>query len=373
MKIGYFRVSAAIAVLAVCAVSAFAQKASDKYLISAKAGGVNEIVGDVTIERSGGRNGRLFKGDGVQVGEKVSTGADGKAEILMNPGSYVRLGANSSFEFESTDLDDVRLKMHSGSAMLEVFGAEDFDVSLAAGSSKFKLLETGIYRVDVASDGNASVAVVKGKVRTGDPTEKPVGKGKKAEFAGNDYLIAKFDRDEKDELALWSKERAKNLSKLSASLRRDTIRDPLINSFWGGRWNLYNTFGVWVYNPFSRSHCFLPFGYGWYSPYGYGFGRPVWSYGLPAAIYRQPPPVTYQGPRTEPTTGTTRTRRDRTTTPIGGNSTTPIGGNGRETRTRDSVREPVSVPRSAPMSMPRSDSSSGGETRRSVRIENKRP
>jgi hypothetical protein len=63
-------------------------------------------------------------------------GPDGKAEVLMNPGSYIRLGANSSFEFESTDLDDVRIKMHSGSSMLEVFGVEDFDVSVTAGKLK---------------------------------------------------------------------------------------------------------------------------------------------------------------------------------------------------------------------------------------------
>jgi len=196
MKFGYFRLTAVIAVLAVCAGSVFTQTTSDKYVISAKAGGVNEIVGDVTIERSGGRVGRLFKGDEVQAGEKVSTGVDGEAEVLMNPGSYVRLGTSSSFEFESTDLDDVRIKMYSGSAMLEVFGAEDFDVSLAAGSSKFTLLETGIYRIDVAADGKASLSVIKGKVRTGDASDKPLGKGKRAEYSGNDYAVAKFDRDE---------------------------------------------------------------------------------------------------------------------------------------------------------------------------------
>src|SRR5688572_1883741 len=315
MKFGYFRLTAVIAVLAVCAGSVFTQTTSDKYVISAKAGGVNEIVGDVTIERSGGRVGRLFKGDEVQAGEKVSTGVDGKAEVLMNPGSYVRLGTSSSFEFESTDLDDVRIKMYSGSAMLEVFGAEDFDVSLAAGSSKFTLLETGIYRIDVAADGKSSLSVIKGKVRTGDASDKPFGKGKRAEYSGNDYAVAKFDRDDKDELAIWSADRAKSLSKLSASLKRDTLRDPLISSFWGGRWNLYNTFGVWVYNPLSRSHCFLPFGWGWYSPYGHGFGRPIWNYGLPTVIYRQPPPAGNPGTRSVPTSGNTADRRTATENP----------------------------------------------------------
>ena len=357
MTIRYFRVSALIAVLAVCAGLVSAQKAADKFIISAKAGGVNEIVGDVTIERSGGRVGRLFKGDEVQIGERVSTGTDGKAEVLMNPGSYIRLGANSSFEFESTDLDDVRVKMHSGSSMLEVFGVEDFDVSITAGSSNFTLLETGIYRVDVAADGNGSVSVIKGKVRAGLDSAKPVGKGKRAQLAGNDYSVAKFDRDEKDELALWSKDRAKDLSKLSASLKRDNIRDPLINSFWGGRWNLYNTFGVWVYNPFSRSHCFLPFDYGWYSPYGYSFGRPIWNFGLPTAIYRQPRPAgspAIRPSQVEPTagnpTGSRRTRDPQNTGPSNGDFPTrtvrdsPL----REIRDRSIERRNVEQQRSAP-------------------------
>src|SRR5262245_58277222 len=110
MKMRLFRVNTAIIGIVVCVGSALAQNAPSKYLISAKAGGVNEIVGDVTVERAG-RVGRLFKGDEVQVGERVITGTDGKAEILMNPGSYIRLGANSSFEFVSTDLDDVRIKV----------------------------------------------------------------------------------------------------------------------------------------------------------------------------------------------------------------------------------------------------------------------
>jgi hypothetical protein len=364
MTIRYFRLSALIAVLAVCAASGLAQKVSDKYLISAKAGGVNEIVGDVTVERAGGRVGRLFKSDEVQVGEKVSTGADGKAEVLMNPGSYIRLGANSSFEFESTDLDDVQIKMHSGSAMLEVFGAEDFDVTLTAGASKFTLLETGIYRVDVAADGNGSVSVIKGKVRTGNASDKAVGKGKRAQFAGSGYAVAKFDRDEKDELELWSKERAKGLSKLSASLKRDTLRDPLISSFWGGRWNLYSTFGLWVYNPFTRSHCFLPFGHGWYSPYGYGFGRPIWNFGLPTAIYRQPPPPSYQGSSRPSNT-------NRTTDPNTDRKSKTMDSRLQDTRTREYVRQPVTLPRETRTMPSTSDSPSGGDTRRTVRIESK--
>lgn len=50
-------------------------------------------------------------------------------------------------------------------------------------------------------------------------------------------------------------------------------------------------------------YCFLPFGYGWRSPYGYGFGNGLWYYDLPWGwgTYGWPPrgPV-YSGPPTPP-------------------------------------------------------------------------
>ncbi len=79
----------------------------DLYVISAKAGGVNYVEGQVIVAGKNKRGGNLFKGDTVEVGDKVSTGADGKAEILLNPGSYVRLAENSSFEFLTTSLDNL--------------------------------------------------------------------------------------------------------------------------------------------------------------------------------------------------------------------------------------------------------------------------
>ena len=263
---------------------------SQKYLITAKAGGVNLVEGDVTISRVSGRSGILIKGDEVQIGERVTTGNDGRAEILMNPGSYIRLAPDSSFEFASTDLDDVRLKMLKGSAILEVFGGDGFHIDLSADTARFTLLETGVYRINATPNGPSTVAVWKGKLRAGLDSSDSIGRGRIVSYDGKTYAITKFDRDDQDAFAMWSRDRSKELSKISATLRPDRLRDPLINSFYGGRWDLFNSFGLWVYDPFFRSYCFLPFGYG-SSPYGFGFGRPIWYYNLPVAIYNQPPPA----------------------------------------------------------------------------------
>ncbi|MDQ3800869.1 MAG: hypothetical protein M3384_15590, partial [Acidobacteriota bacterium] len=71
-----------------------ANAASSIYVISAEAGGVNYVEGKVAVTRKADRSGYLLKGDELKVGDTVSTGTGGKAEILLNPGSYVTLGEN---------------------------------------------------------------------------------------------------------------------------------------------------------------------------------------------------------------------------------------------------------------------------------------
>lgn len=298
MRKRLFHVSVATAAVALASIGVFAQgtfTTADKFVISARAGGINAVLGEATVSRAGSPEKLLVKGDVVSTGERVSTTFGGKVEVLLNPGSYIRLGSNSSFEFESTSLDDLQVRIHSGSAILEVFGAEEMRLLVTAGTSEFSIYETGIYRFDVNSNGSVTACVYKGKLRSLGSGNYSADGGKRITFSNGTYTVAKFDRDVKDDLTGWSGDRAKDLSKLSASLRRDTLRDPLINSFYNNRWDLYSSFGLWVYDPFFRTFCFLPFGYGWYSPYGYGFGRPIWYYNLPVAIYKQPPPAGFRG------------------------------------------------------------------------------
>ena len=58
--------------------------------------------------------GCFFKGDTLEIGDRVSTADDGKAEILLNPGSYLRLGGHSAFEFKTTSLDDLQIRLRFG-------------------------------------------------------------------------------------------------------------------------------------------------------------------------------------------------------------------------------------------------------------------
>lgn len=299
MRTVFDRFAVVISIVAAFAITSFAQDrvlsaaAGDKYVISAKAGGVNFVEGTVSVARKNGQSGVLLKRDELEIGDRVSTGADGKVELLLNPGSYVRVGGNSAFEFRTTALSDLNLVVHSGSAIFEVFASDDFIVNVHGPKSKFVLVDSGVYRLDVDGD-ESKLSVWKGKARVGSETGEVMKGGRESTVEGGQVVVAKFDRDDKDELDTWSKARSKDLSKMIASLDRNNVRNSLMRSYLGGRWNMFNSFGLWVYDPFWGSHCFLPFGYGWSSPYGYGFGRYIGWYELPPVIYypRNPGPVT---------------------------------------------------------------------------------
>lgn len=271
--------------LAVAQDSTLRAAAGDKWVITAKAGGVNHVQGSISIDRSAGKSGMLLKGDSIDVGDRVSTGANGRAEILLNPGSYLRIAENSAFEFKTTSLEDLKVAVTRGSVVLEVFAANDFRVAVNTPSDSYDLIETGVYRIDVAADGKGRIEVWKGKAEVGDTILKG---GRTASSLDGQTAIAKFDRDERDDFEKWSRERAKELAKGTNDLRDRSLRNSLMSSYLGGRWDMYNSFGLWVYNNRMGRYCFLPFGYGWSSPYGYGFGTNIWWYRLPTVVYVRP-------------------------------------------------------------------------------------
>jgi hypothetical protein len=263
---------------------------SDKFVISAKAGGVNFLSGTVTVIRTDGTSGHLVAGEALEIGDRVTTGPDSMAEILLNPGSYLRVGGNTSFEFISTDLDNLKVDLNSGSAVFEVYAADEFRVSVKMPKTEISLTRTGVYRLDVAADGLARLSVFKGKAFVGPSGQIGVDSGQTAALVQGGISVEKFDRDSKDPLDVWSKDRAKELTKSNATLKRDPMYDTLMSSYNQHGWNMYDSFGLWVFDPVRRMWLFMPFGYGWSSPYGWDYDFSVYSCRLPWYVYRRPSP-----------------------------------------------------------------------------------
>ncbi len=248
------------------------------YKISAEAGPVNYVEGEVTVSNELDIR-SLVKGDKVLIGDKVRTAANAKAEILLNPGSYIRLAENSEFEFLNTSLDDLQLRLNKGTAILEIFATKDFKVSVLTPKAEVSLTKTGVYRFDINDSGEGTLKVWKGIAQVG---HLKIAKRQKAVLS-DQVMVAKFSHDGKDQIERWSKDRSKYLAKLNSQLERKTLRDSLIASH--NSWSFYDSFGLWVFTPRFGVYCFLPFGYGWQNPYGFWFVYDIWSIPLPAYIF----------------------------------------------------------------------------------------
>ena len=289
------------------------------YLISAKAGGVNFVAGDVSVIRKAGTSGVLLEGDEIAIGDRVSTGDDGKAEILLNPGSYMRIGGGTSFSFASTDLENLKIDLQSGSVVFEVIAADEFKVAVKTPRTDILLTRSGVFRIDILNGGFAKLSTFKGKAYIEPNGKTEVGAGRTASIANGGVSVSKFDKDTNDPLDIWSKERGRELTKLNARLQRDPLRNSLLSSFNQRGWGLYNSFGLWVFDPVRRMWCFLPFGYGWSSPYGWGYDYDLWRCRMPWYVYNQPwNPPSGGGPvggGTPPTRSINEERRARMHTP----------------------------------------------------------
>lgn len=284
MKTAKLLVSSIVVVVAAMAGSAVAQSTADKYIISAKAGGVNYVEGNVVSLSQDGVGSRVFKGDRLEVGERLQTGANSRAEVLLNPGSYVRLGSNAEISLIDDSLDNLRLRVDRGAAMFEIFATKDFTVSVATDGGDVVLSRSGIYRVNASNAGSTKVEVFEGRASLSSNSRVSAGSGKALSVNADSSSVSQFDRKNLDGLAQWSKERGKSLAEATATLRNRDVRNVLISSFNMGRWNMWDTFGLWVYDIRRGGFCFLPFGYGWSSPYGFFYGHGINWYNLPVII-----------------------------------------------------------------------------------------
>ena len=335
------------------------QATRDSRLISAKAGGVNFASGDVKARRAGSQEwqGVTVKDD-LKDGDSARTGADGRVEILLNPGSYLRAGASTEFEFTSASLDDLRLRLARGSVFVEATGYDSMSLSIQISTAQahVEIVRAGVYRIDVAQSGETVVSVQKGRAVVGSGAAALLLRGDKearVARAGGGVEVAKLQKKEKnqrDELEVWSRERGKELAKANDALaNRQT--NTLLASYNG----FYDTFradfpsslGFWFWNAGRNCYTFLPFYGGWRSPYGFGYGSSFYYpgyYNCPACPSRAYRPVIISNAN-PPYTGTPNTTTFGVPSAGGGSTGTSIGGAG----ARGGDGGTVSAPRPAPV------------------------
>src|ERR1700682_2753424 len=91
--------------------------ASAQYMISAHSGVVQSVDGRAYLNGQPVQP-KFGQFPDIKENEEFRT-EEGRAEILLTPGVFLRMGENSSIRMLSTRLTDTRVEVLSGSAMIE--------------------------------------------------------------------------------------------------------------------------------------------------------------------------------------------------------------------------------------------------------------
>lgn len=111
-------------------------------------------IGDQTLDSQAVGNAEL------QNGQVLETG-NGKAEILLTPGVYLRVGSNSSVKMISNSLADTEVTLSQGEAMVEVDQIyHENNLRVSQPGADTRLVKTGLYGFDA---GGGAVRVFEGK------------------------------------------------------------------------------------------------------------------------------------------------------------------------------------------------------------------
>jgi hypothetical protein len=225
------------------------QAATTSFIVSTKAGVVNYVQGSTTVKAA----------TVLKAGTPIGTGPNGQVEILLNPGSYLRIGANSQVILDKVELDDMAIHVVEGSALVEANGfKKELPLTVTTGNLKMEIIKDGIYLFD---DGK--VTIVEGKIRdAGNGFD--YGKGFK--ISDDQGYRAQKVQTFTTALELWSQQRDAQIASANVNIARS------LNSTAGVPYGSFQD--VWLLDPFLGSFIYMPGGR-YRSPYGYAYQQVV--------------------------------------------------------------------------------------------------
>lgn len=226
------------------------QVASTSFIVSTKAGVVNYVQGATTVKAA----------TVVKPGTPIGTGPNGRVEILLNPGSYLRIGANSQVVLDKVEYDDMAIHVLQGSVLIEATGfRKDLPLTVATGNLKMEIIKEGIYLFD---DGK--VTVVEGKIRD---ASNGLVYGKGFRISDDQGYRAQKVQTFTTPLELWSQQRDGQIATANANIARS------LNSTAGVPYGSFQD--IWLWYPLLGSFIFMPGGQ-YRSPYGYTYTQVVY-------------------------------------------------------------------------------------------------
>jgi hypothetical protein len=177
-------------------------------VISAQAGLVNFVEGPVLLN---GREALPARGLFPQMKEQDMLRTTGsRAELLLSPGVFLRLGPESSIRLVSGKITHSKIELLTGTIVLEAAQiSKDTAVTLMVRNASVSILKRGFYRIGTTP---AELKVFDGKAKVvTDHQTIELDRGRSLTLAAN-AVVAKFDSKRLDPFDEWNIRRAAHLS-----------------------------------------------------------------------------------------------------------------------------------------------------------------
>jgi len=204
----------------------------------------------------------------LQTNQVLQTG-QGRAEMLLTPGVFLRLGDNSSVRLISPNLGDTRVELLQGRAIVEVTEIfKDSNLAVLLDGASARLDKPGLYSFD--ADGR-QVRVFDGKASV-QADNRNVNLDQDRQLAlMPPFRATRFDAKAQaslDPLYGWSNLR----SEYEAEASMQSARTVFVGggSYWDGP--------GWYWNPYWDMYGFIPGDGIWYSAFGWPFYSPWLAY-----------------------------------------------------------------------------------------------
>src|SRR5262249_35707507 len=142
----------------------------------------------------------------VPAGQPIGTGPGGTVEVLLNPGSYLRMGENTTVVLDRVELSNIAVHILEGSMVIEAKGFDKkLPLKVTSGKLKIDIIKDGIY---LFNDGK--VTVVDGKIRDAD---NGLTFGKGVELSDDPGYRAQKVKTFTTGLERWSQKRDEEISR----------------------------------------------------------------------------------------------------------------------------------------------------------------
>lgn len=259
-------------------IAATAAVCSAQSVTSAHSGTLHYFEGDVSVDNVSvqSRPGRFSE---VKEQSVLCT-AQGRAEVLLTPGVFLRVGENSAIKMLDNRLISTRVAILSGTVIVESddpqMSVRDSRVTLIYRDYAIRLVKHGLVEI---SSNPAQMKVYKGEAvvdistATGPNDHATVGEGRRLPFSAA-LAAERFNDKSGDDLYLWTRDRSQSLSaaNMSSAYSLSSIGSGYGNGFGAG-----SGFGPrtqtsgWYFNQFFGMYTFVPAEGTFWNPWGYGF------------------------------------------------------------------------------------------------------